>query len=164
MNSNDLSTEPAPRVKRVRVQRSAKEEEKLAPLPFPLLLSALGPVRLFFHGLLTDQDAGRLMRVNGAFISSILFGFLFRQWTFFVDSNSQLHRLSLYARYGLQVASIRSSPGDSPLTDSKGRSLLPPSLISLMFGHEFSGSPRSEFHRLVDAYLAHPMSGRGYDE
>ena len=129
-----------PPAKRTRSQyrlQQRKVEEKAEAVALARIHSSLAPVRQSFHGFLTDGDAARLMRVSDAFASAVLEGYAFTWRIFTVESRQQLRRLvALYDSYGLLITRMRLSHSfNASLVDSKGRSLLPLSLIGLLLGH-----------------------------
>ena len=110
-----------------------------SPSPFvpPPLVDCLFPVRLLLHGLLSDVDAARLLRVSRSSAFALLPGYAFTQHVFQPQDLDQLHRITaLYARYGLRVTRLclpfhfRRLSFD-PFT---GRSPLPDSLTTLLLG------------------------------
>ena len=139
-DSRQLPPDPLdlqPPAKRTRLQQRMTDEQA-ATAALARIHTSLVPVRLLFLGFLEDGDAARLMRVSGTFTSAVLAGYAFLKHVFVVKTRLQLRRLvSIYKRYRLLITRMALSASfNSSLVNSRGKSLLPSSLIALMLGYQ----------------------------
>ena len=133
--------------------RAVMVEDEKSSASTTSLLDALAPIRALFQLFLTDEEAGRLMRVGRSFVSAVLLGFRIRGHVFCAESPDHLRRLAVYERYGLLISCMQlAALFRDPLVDESGRSLLPSSLIALALGYQEPWS-RDMFGWLVDDFF-----------
>ena len=132
----------------------AGEDEKTAASAH-FAANVLAPVRTIFQPFLTDQDAGRLMRVGASFTAAVLSGFRITRHMFCAESADHLWRLAVYERYGILISCLMLDASfDYSLVDGNGWPRLPSSLIALALGYVEDGE-ESMFEGVVKEFFDH---------
>ena len=121
-------------------RRSERLRQQTDPFTHPLY-TAISAIRPLFHRFLTDEDAGRLLRVARSFISPILSSFTFHHHIFEPPTLTSLHRMRrVYEENGLRVTQMGiPNVKDLSLDPVTGASPLPSSLLALVLAPPMHG-------------------------
>ena len=172
LSSEDTGDGTVVFLKRTRMHQR-KEEKEAAETALCRLVGVLAPVRLVIQPFLAEEDVARAMRVHRQMTSAVLAGFSFTQHVFTVSSVAQLRQLkAVYEASGLLITRMQTSTEfNSPLVEEDGRSLLPPSLLSLALGVEEAaevvqcgGVVHAPILLGLDVHQLHELSSGGLDD
>ena len=145
-------------------EEEEQDEKTVAVAPTTSVVDVLLPVRTVFQAFLTDGDVGRLMPLSRSFTTSVLSGFRFRR-LFMARSAAHLRRLAVYERYGLLISCMHFAEKlKDKLTDRRGRSLLPASLLALAMGYVGSTTKGSMFNGVVKEFFDRGLAAAGGSE